>query len=343
MRILITVDPLIPVPPKEYGGIERIVDWLSRSLTANGHTVGLVAHFQSECEIPIKYRWGVFHTRLIPDGIICLRELRKFVSDFKPDVVHSFSRIFYLLGLLSNSSCPLLMSYQRHPSLKSVKLANVVFGNRLKFIGCSSYITELGKKGGGLWFCVHNGVELSKYQYTAEVANDAPIVFLSRIEPIKGTHLAVQIAKQSGRKLIIAGNFPSKGKSSRYWYDVIKPKVDGKYIEYVGPVNDIEKNKLLSQACALLVPVQWDEPFGIVFVEALACGTPVISCPKGALPEIVTNGKNGYLIQNVEQGVWAVNNIDKISREYCRKLAEQNFSSDVLVKKYEKIYNDVCQ
>src|SRR5436305_932501 len=109
-------------------------------------------------------------------------------------------------------------------------------------------------------------------------------------------------------------------------------------MEYVGAVDDAKKNKLLGQAAAMIVPIEWDEPFGIVFAEALACGTPVISCPRGALPEIVRNGVDGFLIDNLDEACSAVESLAQIDRLTCRKRAEACFSAQVIVDQYEQLY-----
>jgi len=176
----------------------------------------------------------------------------------------------------------------------------------------------------------------------AKVPADAPLLFLSRAESDKGPDLAIRIAKKAGRKLILAGNKPELAHEVRYWSDKVEPQL-GNGVKYVGPVDDRQKNELLGKAGALLVPVQWDEPFGIVFAEALACGTPVISCPRGALPEIVEDGKDGFLIRTEEEGVEALQKIGRISREACRKKAEQKFSADAVVPQYEKIYQGLMK
>jgi glycosyltransferase involved in cell wall biosynthesis len=119
---------------------------------------------------------------------------------------------------------------------------------------------------------------------------------------------------------------------------LIAPQLGRNGIEYIGPVNDTDKSALLQQSAALLVPIQWDEPFGIVFAEALACGTPVISCARGALPEIIRDGVEGYLIEGVEDGCRAVNGIGNIDRRRCRRTVERLFSADVVVKQYELLY-----
>ena len=130
--------------------------------------------------------------------------------------------------------------------------------------------------------------------------------FLSRVESIKGAHWAIEIARRTGHRLVIAGNHAESGAEGDYWRREIEPWIGRDGIEYVGPVDDAQKNKVLGEARAMVVPIQWDEPFGIVFAEALACGTPVISCPRGSLPEIVRQGVDGFLIKSIDEGCEAV-------------------------------------
>ena len=137
---------------------------------------------------------------------------------------------------------------------------------------------------------------------------------MSRIERIKGAHTAIAIAKKCDKKLIIAGNYSQTGEEGKYWQEEIEPQLGKNRIEYIGTVNDEQKNNLLGQASAMLVPIEWDEPFGIVFAEALACGTPVISCPRGSLPEIVREGVDGYLITSIDDAVNKVHQLDQIDR-----------------------------
>lgn len=337
MRVLLTVDPEIPVPPVSYGGIERVVDWLARGLKKRGHSVGLLAHPSSNCLVDKKFSWRVSSSKAWPEGIFAASQIREVARNFQPDLVHSFSRILYLFGLLGRRE-KLIMSFQREPTPHTVAGAARLFRRRLFFTGCSRYIASRGAASGGRWEAIPNGVELEKYPFTSSVAEDAPLVFLSRIESIKGADLAIAIARGSGRRLLIAGNHAQTGPEADYWYQKILPHIGHDGVEYVGPVNDTQKAALLGSACAMIVPIQWNEPFGIVFAESLACGTPVISCPRGALPEIVVNRKHGFLINTVEEGISAVERISEISRMECRAHCEQEFSADVIVRKYEELY-----
>jgi glycosyltransferase involved in cell wall biosynthesis len=158
------------------------------------------------------------------------------------------------------------------------------------------------------------------------------------VEQIKGAHRAIAIAQRTNRRLIIAGNQVNSPEGVAYWEKEIAPHLGKNGIEYVGAVNDVQKNELLGQALAMLVPIEWDEPFGIVFAEALACGTPIISSPRGALPEIVRQGVDGFLVNSVDDACAAVANLSQIKRSHCRQRAEQRFSTMAIVKQYESLY-----
>jgi glycosyltransferase involved in cell wall biosynthesis len=264
--------------------------------------------------------------------------LHDAVGAFRPNLLHSFSRILYLLPIIRHV-LPKVMSYGREPTRRTVRLGATLAKGSLSFTGCSDYICRQGRKAGGEWRAIHNFVDTDFYQFRPNVADDAPLVFLSRVERIKGAHTAIAIARRTGRRLIIAGNHGAAGPELNYWTNEIVPEVRGQ-VEYVGPVDDVQKNVLLGQAAAMLVPIEWNEPFGLVFAEALACGAPVISCPRGALPEIVRPGIDGFLVTSVEEACDAVANLDKIDRAACRKRAEQCFSIPVIVAQYERLYEE---
>ena len=168
---------------------------------------------------------------------------------------------------------------------------------------------------------------------------DAPLVFLSRVERIKGAHTAIAACRQAGRRLIIAGNHADDDSANgRYWREEIAPHLGRDRIEYAGEVNDAQKDALLGRAAALIVPIEWEEPFGIVFAEALACGTPIISCRRGALPEIVVDGIHGFLSENLEQVIDSISRIQSLDRQKCRERAVTAFSAEANVAKYEELY-----
>jgi len=185
-------------------------------------------------------------------------------------------------------------------------------------------------------------VDVDRMAFRSTVPSDAPLVFLSRVERIKGAHTAIAVAKLAGKRLIIAGNHAAAGPERRYWDELILPQLESGVVEYAGEVNDTQKSDLLGQAAAMIVPVEWDEPFGIVFAEALSCGTPVISTPRGALPEIVTDGVEGFLVSSIEEACKAVERLDEIDRHACRRRAVEHFSAAVIASSYERLYAELA-
>jgi glycosyltransferase involved in cell wall biosynthesis len=258
------------------------------------------------------------------------------------DLVHSFGRLAALLPILSLRALPKIQSYQRAIPWGGVKRAVYFAGSSLHFTGCSAslYQGQLTRRGGvGHWRTVFNGVEVAKYNYVSSVRPDAPLVFLGRLESIKGPHHAVAIAKRSGRRLILAGN-PRDGACS-YFTQQIAPHIDGSRVEYVGAVTDEQKNVLLGAAAALLMPIEWDEPFGIVMAEAMACGTPVIGFARGSVPEVIRDGVNGFLCRTVDEAAAAVARIETVNRFRVRIDCEARFSSAVIVDAYERLYQEL--
>lgn len=340
MKVLLTADPELPVPPKLYGGIERIIDLLITGLQSKGHTVALIAHPDSTSTANAFFPWVGRQSQNKLDTLRNAKTLWTVAQKFQPNILHSFSRIAYLTPLIT-SSLPKVMSYQREPSARTTRWAAKLAGQSLTFTGCSDYICRRGRPNGGTWQPIHNCVVLDKFTFQPQVATDAPLVFLSRLERIKGVHTAIAIAKKTGRRLIIAGNRVNSVEGDAYWQNEILPHLDKNGIEYVGPVDDVQKNKLLGQAAAMLVPIGWNEPFGIVFAEAIACGTPVISCPTGALPEIVRQGTDGFLVTDIDSACDAVNSLGSINRFDCRQRAESHFSAEVIVGQYEALYQSI--
>jgi glycosyltransferase involved in cell wall biosynthesis len=338
LRVLITVDPEIPVPPRTYGGIERIADALVKGLRLRGHEVGLVAHPASTCQANAFYPWTGLRSQGWTDVLRNMRVLYNAAAKFQPDVLHSFSRMLYLVPLM-RASCPKVMSFQREPTPRTVFLAAALFHGSLSFTGLSKYIAERGQRAGGEWRVIYNCVDTDRFCFQPSVPSDAPLVFLSRVERIKGAHNAIRVARRTHRKLIIAGNHADHGPELEYWRREIAPQL-GDGIEYVGPIDDAQKNLLLGRAAALIVPIEWSEPFGIVFAEALACGTPVISRPRGALPEIIRHGTDGFLVESIAEACEAVDHLGTIDRAACRQRAERLFSASTITGQYEKLYQE---
>lgn len=345
MRIAITADPYLPVPPRLYGGIERVIDLLVRGLVARGHEVTLFAHPESRTAARLRpygvapHTTRIARTRELLQVAQGLWALRRSV-----DVVHSFGRLAALLPVLPLRGLPKIQSYQRPVPWQGVRRAAAVARGSLVFTGCSTSLYASREAGGGTgqWRTVYNGVDTTRYAPVATVPADAPLVFLGRIERIKGPHHAIAIARRARRNLILAGNIAADGPDAAFYDREIAPHVDGARVRYVGPVDDRQKNDLLGAAAALLMPIEWDEPFGIVMAEALACGTPVIGFPRGSVPEVVVHGANGFLCRDVDEAAAAVAQIGRIDRQAVRADAERRFGHDAIVGEYERLYAEVA-
>lgn len=333
MRIILTADPELPVPPRYYGGIERVVDILVRGLIERGHEVTLFAHAASVTGGRL-VGWPGQRSNAKMATLRNMSQLAIGVLRHKPDIVHSFSRVAYLAPILV-ASVPKLMTYQRPIHRRSVELGHAFSRGSLWFSAISRQMTA-GVSNIGTWRIVHNGVPLGRYTFEADPGGHAPLVFLGRIEPIKGAHLAIEIAKRANCRLVIAGNIPAEHQA--YFRSTIEPHIDGSQVTYIGPVDDPAKDRLLGSARALLMPIQWEEPFGIVMAEAMACGTPVLGLARGAVPEVVEDGVTGFVLSNVADLAAAVGRLHTIDRRACRARAEKLFSECALVDAYEKIY-----
>ncbi len=322
MRIFVTADPELPVPPKLYGGIERVIALLVDGLVARGHDVTLFAHADSKVSATLVpypgQRSGSTADTMINAAQIALEAARRH-----PHVIHSFGRLAYLLPVLP-LPIPKVMSYQRAVTPRSVDLGLRLSRGTLHFAACSQQLTRDVQTT--RWDVIYNGVATERYQFEPAVPADAPVMFLGRIERIKGTHLAIEIAKKAKARLIIAGNVPEGAEHQAYFKTEIEPHVDGRQVMYAGPVDDSMKSELLSQVRALLMPVLWNEPFGIVMAEALACGTPVIGFARGSVPEVVADGVTGFVGESVEALADAIGRLSRIDRRACREEAERRFS-----------------
>jgi glycosyltransferase involved in cell wall biosynthesis len=336
-RLLLSADPPLPVPPSLYGGVERVVADLVGLLRQRGHEVALVAHRDSAAPADTHFAWPTTGEGGWRDLCANLGLLDRAIAGFRPDLVHSFSRLAYL-GRHLVSARPKVMSYQRLPTPRTVRAAAALGRGSLTFTGCSEFICARGLASGGRWIAVPNCIDPARYAFVAAVPDDAPLVFLSRIEEIKGAHSAIHIARRSARRLVLAGNRPAGSIHERYFDERIAPEIDGREVEYVGPVDDVAKGALLGRAAALLLPLAWDEPFGIVMIEALACGTPVVVFRRGAAPEIVRDGIDGFVVNGVDAAVKAVAGIGRLQRLACREGVVARFGVDVVADRYEAVY-----
>lgn len=337
MRILLIMDPGIPVPPELYGGHERLVYLFAEEYSKLGHEVTLLAG-------PASYCSGTTVTFGTNDLQRSTKEKNSEVAfvwkylyrnkrNF--DMVHNFGRLIYLLPIL-NSGVKKIMTYGRPVSSKGIRVVNLLPNKNLVFTACSNYCVSTGNVA-GKWKTIYNAIDFSKYKLNSVVGDEAPLIFLGRLDKIKGVHTAIKVAKATGNQLILAGNIPNTPDNYHYFKTEIEPQIDDDQIKYIGALNDIEKNTYLQQAKALLFPIEWDEPFGLVMIEAMACGTPVIAFNKGSVPEIIQNGVNGFIVNNYDEMVNKLAQLKSIDRKKCRELAEGKFNANKIATQYLSI------
>ena len=338
MRILLIMDPGLSVPPKLYGGHERLVYLFAEEYTKLGHEVTLLAGPNSHCG-GTTVTFGINDLKRskgqkFRELLFAWKYLRQNRNHF--DLVHNFGRLAYLFPIL-NHRVKKIMTYGRSVAKKGIRKVNSLPNQNLIFTACSNYCVSTGNIA-GRWETVYNAIDFSKYTTAPIVEADAPLVFLSRLDIIKGPHIAINVALKTGNKLIIAGNEPTTPDNIEYYQNCVQPFIDQEQIVYIGAVNDIQKNELLGKCKAMLFPLSGTEAFGLVMIEAMACGTPVIAFDHAAAPEVVDEGISGFIVKNEQEMLDALDKITMIDREKCRHIAEQRFDVHVVAKEYLSLF-----
>ncbi|WP_204154025.1 glycosyltransferase family 4 protein [Leptolyngbya sp. CCY15150] len=340
MNIVVIADARLPVPPQHYGGTERIVAMVCRGLQQRGHHVTLLAHPDS-----------TEGDRLIPHQpptqAYASRAYRKLwfqglslAAIHKADVVYNFGRVDYLWAALK-TSVPVIARFANDIRETDLRWLLQQRSQALALISISDdqrrHVSHLGN-----WTTVYNGVEGDRFPFTSRPAHPGYLAFLGRLTHNKGVHLAIQVAQKTGLPLKIAGNISDEPGGRQYFETQVQPYLSDT-IEWVGVVDDAQKVSFLGNAKALLFPIQWHEPFGIVMAEALSCGTPVIATRWGSAPEVIAHGRTGFLCNDVEDMVQAVQQIDRIDRAHCRSECDRRFSHDRMVDGYLQVYHRLVQ
>ena len=338
MKILIVMDPGILIPVTGYGGHERLVEMFALEYKRLGHEVHLLitnGSFVSGCTVHGLGKEGFPPVK--KDANKAIITAWKFLWKRRKtfDLIHNFGRLMYLLPVL-NYNVKKIMTYGREITAGNINKLLQLPHKNIVFTGCSTNLISRSAAHGN-WQTIYNSIDFSKYVLTENLSEDAPLMFLGRIEKIKGCHTAITIAKKTGNKLIIAGNISPLAEEQMYFNEQIKPQIDGDQIMYIGQVNDAQKNEWLGKSKALLMPIEWDEPFGIVMIEAMACGTPVIALNKGSVNEVVDENITGYKVDNINEMIKAINKISLIDRTGCKSFAKDRFDVKVIAQQYLKI------
>ncbi len=334
MRIALIAPPFVPVPPKKYGGTELFIAHLAEGLQKLGKEVVVYANGESTVNAPLRWFYREAQWPLqgqVYDNLKDLNHTTWAVADAARtcDMIH----INNAPGLASSHFVELPYVYTiHHPHEDGL---SQFYGNfpRINFVTISEFQRQ--RETALRHVCnIHHGIDLSAYPLQ-EKKQDY-LAFIGRIAPVKGTHLAIEVAKKAGVPLKIAGEVQP---IFRHYYDQhIKPQLDGRSIEYVGEADLKAKNELLGKARALLFPIQWDEPFGLVQIEAMACGTPVVALSGGSVREIVRDGVSGYVCSSVDEMAQRVREL-AFSPATVRKYAEANFSLERMVQQYSDLYD----
>jgi len=335
------VAPLIePVPPPKYGGTERVVSVLTEELVGRGHDVTLFASGDSVtsaklvpcCEVGL--RLGDRAQDQIAYALIEMGLVFGDAAGF--DVIHNHND-YLAFSFARMSDTPTVTTAHGRLDLPEVQEIYRYFREQ-RLVAISedqrSFLPELNWVG-----TVPNAVDLSNYQLREERGDY--LVFLGRISPEKRCDRAIEIAREVGMPLIIAAKVDPV--DQEYYDHAIAPQIEqnSDLVEFIGEVDESQKNEVLGRAYAYLFPIDWPEPFGLTMVEAMATGTPVIAMSSGSVPEIVLHGVSGFVCKNMAQMFEAVERIPEIDRRNCRAHVERCFAPAVMAERYEQVYKSV--
>jgi glycosyltransferase involved in cell wall biosynthesis len=332
VRVALVAAPFIKVPPAEYGGTELFVAHLAQGLRKAGIDVVVYTNGESTVNVERRclYERSEWPIRISEQAWIKeLNHLGWAVRDAARDcdIVHvqssqglPFSRFLdrqMVLTLHNPYNKTLCEFYAYYPEVQFVSISE----NQRKQESMPKILT------------IHHGIELESYRYISQ--KHQYLSFIGRIAPVKGTHLAIEVAKRTGIPLKIAGEVQPAHRE--YFESKIKPQIDGKLVQYVGPADLESKNELLGNSMAMLFPIQWNEPFGLVMLEAMACGTPVLAISGGSVSEVVRDGISGYVCRSVREIVNRLRSLS-IDPSTIRGYVEENFSIQKMVGEYVALY-----
>lgn len=338
MRIA-QVSPLwFAIPPHTYGGSELVVSMLTEELIRRGHEVTLFATSDSKTGAKLVPVWpkGLEGANLHdPLAVFALmyKELLERQDEF--DIIHDHCEHYTVP--FSKFLKPPIVSTLHNPITEEKNILFKKYQN-INYVAISKNQKRSGP-GVNIVKTIYHGLPIEKYEFNPNPQDY--LLWLSSLIPEKGAATAIEIAKMAGEKLIISG--PIFSYAADYFEYRIKPLIDGKQIQFVGEADFEKKIELFKNAKAFLFPIRRQEPFGLVVIEALACGTPVIAFKEGSTPELIEQGKTGFLVDSAEEAVRALKNIKRISRDYCREYVKKNFPLRKMVNRYEHLYQKILK
>ena len=339
-RIAMLAPPWIPVPAPAYGGIEEVVRLLSAGLVARGHEVTLFAPPTSSSPADVRAvleephpeeieraRWEVDHVARAFAAIdAAAAEGRPF------DVVHDHTA-YAALAMADRLNTPLVHTLHGPFDEQNCQFY-AVHGRKGAIVAISAAQRDDAPPDMGEATVVHNPLDFAEWKLRREPGDD--VLWIGRMAPIKGPHRAIAAARAAGVPLRLAG--PVQPGQEEFFAAEVEPHLGDDGVRYVGEVGTDDKQDAYGSARGLLMPIRWAEPFGMVMVEAMACGTPVIAFPEGSVPEIVEDGVNGFLVDDEEEMARAIGRLDELDREAVRASAEERFSVERAVAGYERVY-----
>lgn len=335
----------VRIPPKKYGGIELIIYHLANKLVERGHKVTL---FASGDSITKGKLFSIRKHPLLDDGIkwtdqafTLMNIAEAFQRQDQFDIIHCHND-FYDLYFADFSKTPTV--HTMHNPLHAVKPINprrevLRRYKHLNFVTISKSQRLLADVNLHVTKTVYNGIDVKSFKFVKRPQNH--YLWIARVDKYKGIGNAITAAERTKEKLVLAGRLDYTQRD--YFQKEIKPHLDGRRIRFIGEIGGAQKNAFFGSGKALLYPIEWPEPFGLVMVEAMACGTPVIAFRRGSVPEVVKNGVTGFVVDTIPEMIRAMKKIDTIDRKKCREWVEKKFSIDVMVDGYEEVYEKILR
>jgi len=326
------------VPPKLYGGTERVVSWLTEELITLGHEITLFASGDSVTSARLEASWP---RSLRLDGsvrdpnalhMMMLERVYQRAADF--DFLH-FHLDYYPFSLFSRQPTPFVTTLHGRLDLPEHQPVFDTFST-IPVVSISN--AQRRPLPQANWVrTVHHGLPENLLQ--PKPIKPSYFAFLGRIAPEKGVDRAIRIAQHCGIPLKVAAKVDSVDRE--YFEEQILPMIKSARVDYIGEITDSQKSEFLSGAMALLVPIDWPEPFGLVMIEAMACGTPVIAFNRGSAPEVIEDGLTGFIVEDINGAIGAVDRLSHLSRERIRRRFEQQFTSRRMAQDYLSVYRSM--